>query len=719
MLKIFLIVFLFSHLTLANTCFDHLSSKWHIVSEHFTANSTQRAALRRFGIQGILGDKVSGLSAREQVSEYFKQIDQRYSLALIEKATFEELKTEWLNRALIREVPQSYIDHQRTIARQNGEQSDFDRAFNQNAALNLLQEQQKESFLRWFDYVMGPDIEVAPWLRYILLEELLGIGIYNPNSNKFSERTMETTGPYPSLNSEAFGRVYQVLDAYYGGRHAEIEPYLLAMIQNDERRAFANIYALRLEQLDQLGKNFDLNVTQGRWTKYTKGDSNHALELFNSLQGQNTGWCTADSCRTANTQVEGGDFYVYYSDDFNGESTVPRIAIRMVDDQIKEIRGRAKDQNPDSQIADTNILEVKLKEFGIEGEKYKTRVEHMRRLTVMDKKHRNNEFLSLDDLRFLYEIDEKIQGFGYSQDPRIAEIISERNVRADISHVLNIHYDQVSLTNAEALSGGTIYHRGDLELPSRANAEGLALPQYVSGDVNLRSLTTAEGLILPRHIGGGLYLNSLSNAEGLALPQYVGGILKLASLARAEGLSLPQYVGKDIDLHSLSTAEDVTFPQQVGGGIYLNSLSNADSLTLPLHIGGDLNLKSLNNAKDLIFPKHMVGQLNLSSLTSSESLSLPQYVGGSLHLDRLARAKDLTLPQHVGGDLYLSLLASMDGLALPQYVGGHLNLRSLTSEKSLNLPRHVGGHILLNPRTATGDLIQPQFHGGEYVGPSF
>ena len=59
------------------------------------------------------------------------------------------------------------------------------------------------------------------------------------------------------------------------------------------------------------------------------GNKNHAQNLFDSLQNQNTGYCTANACSMAITQVDGGDFYVYYSKDINGD-TAPRIAIRMV-----------------------------------------------------------------------------------------------------------------------------------------------------------------------------------------------------------------------------------------------------------------------------------------------------------------------------------------------------------------------------------------------------
>ena len=52
------------------------------------------------------------------------------------------------------------------------------------------------------------------------------------------------------------------------------------------------------------------------------------MKLVKSLEGKDTGWCTAGAS-TAKTQLEGGDFYLYYSYDSEGNPTIPRIAIRM------------------------------------------------------------------------------------------------------------------------------------------------------------------------------------------------------------------------------------------------------------------------------------------------------------------------------------------------------------------------------------------------------
>ena len=73
------------------------------------------------------------------------------------------------------------------------------------------------------------------------------------------------------------------------------------------------------------------------------------------------------------------------------------------------------------------ILEQKLKEFGPEADQYKKKVEDMRKMTEIENKNKSGTPLNKEDLIFLYEINSKIEGFGYDKDPRIEEIRKTRD----------------------------------------------------------------------------------------------------------------------------------------------------------------------------------------------------------------------------------------------------------------------------------------------------
>lgn len=248
--------------------------------------------------------------------------------------------------------------------------------------------------------------------------------------------------------------------------------------------------------------------------------------LADSLQGYPLEWCTRNE-ETADSQLKGGDFHVYYSEDSNGIPKVPRLAIRMnghknyneeaedrnkkeediennnqieekiyisepisgghtifdslSDEQkknlgldskeaesiyspskdsqkysitkdqfildksqtIAEIRGIESGQNIDQFIQP--VLDEKLKEFGKEGKIYLKKSEDMKEMTKITEKHRNEQVLNIEDLKFVYEIDSKIEGFGFQKDPRIKQILDDRNTKEDLRAIFNVKDDDNEL----------------------------------------------------------------------------------------------------------------------------------------------------------------------------------------------------------------------------------------------------------------------------------
>jgi hypothetical protein len=199
--------------------------------------------------------------------------------------------------------------------------------------------------------------------------------------------------------------------------------------QDVQKANFSQLYAWALEKINPATEE-QLSTVEGKWVKYDKG-SDH-LPLFKSLQGHGTGWCTASGEKTAETQVKGGDFYVFYSLDSDGQAKVPRVAIRMHGSSIAEIRGIAEGQNLDRKIG--QVVSDKLKEFP-DGESYQKTVSDMKYLTQIEQKMEANQELSTEELMFLYEVQINIQSFGYGADPRIRELIGKRSFPEDIDKI--------------------------------------------------------------------------------------------------------------------------------------------------------------------------------------------------------------------------------------------------------------------------------------------
>ncbi|MFC1787817.1 hypothetical protein ACFLZY_01200 [Patescibacteria group bacterium] len=70
--------------------------------------------------------------------------------------------------------------------------------------------------------------------------------------------------------------------------------------------------------------------------------------------------------------------------------------------------------------------------------------------------------MSPDELRFLYEIDSKIEGFGYHSDPRIKELRDARDPEADMPVVFECKPEQIT-KNANAIDKNTVAYVGPLE----------------------------------------------------------------------------------------------------------------------------------------------------------------------------------------------------------------------------------------------------------------
>ena len=659
---------------------------------------------------------------RERLLKYFERLEELHNRVSETRSVNGEklLKSFYYDLYVIKpeNIPDAYFQNQVRLAKELGYGNIKLTAEAKKGMIEEVIDDQKETLDKWIEYFLYDEESKSyeMWEKYWVFQGLQSLGKYDKETSKFSKRDKTTVYPFPSVEREYIFTTLKLMEDFLKDKKSE-EDIKQALSTGNFKLLYEYVIKQSLFREEQQS-----NSTDGKWIKYEQGSDYNILR--NSLQGYYTGWCTAAGENFAKDQLEDGDFYVYYTLDENGDAKVPRIAIRMDGkNKIGEIRGISGKQNMEPEMMP--ILEEKLKEFP-DRDKYLKKEHDMKLLTLIDKKVNNNIELNLGELKFLYEIDDKISGFGFMEDPRIKEIKSKRNIKRDYSIIFNIKEEDVALSQEECLNnpkkfkffrgrisldsltsaeglvlpesiGGSIY------LNSLTNAEGLVLPQYVGGDIFLSHLTNADGLVLPESIGGGIYLNSLTSADGLVFPESIGGGIDLRSLTNADGLVLPQHVGGNIFLRHLTSAEGLVLPQHVDGNIYLSSLTSAEGLVLPKSIGYSINLRFLTNAEGLVLPESIGGSIYLSSLTSAEGLVLPQHVGGSIELNRLASAEGLVLPESIGGSIYLSSLTSAEGLVLPESIGGSIYLSSLTSAEGLVLPQYIDGYIKLNSlKTADG-----------------
>lgn len=621
---------------------------------------------------------------RERIIKYFNRLEEVHNKVSENKSASAEkiLKNFYYDLYIIKSenIPESYFNNQIELARERGYGNIILSDKDKERMIKQVIEDQKETLDKWIEYFLYDEESKSyeMWEKYWVFQGLQTLGKYDKETYKFSKRDKTTVYPFPPVEREYIFTTLKLMEDFLKDRKTEED------IKNAlEAGNFKLLYEYVIKQSMFRGEK-QSNSTSGKWIKYEQGSDYNILR--NSLQGYYTGWCTAAGENFAKDQLAHGDFYVYYTLDNNGEAKVPRIAIRMDGStNINEIRGIADNQNMEPEMMP--ILEEKLEEFP-DREKYYKKERDMKLLTLIDKKVNKNIELSLDELKFLYEIDNEIDGFGYKKDPRIQEIINKRNQKKDCALIYNISEDEVALSQNEWESNPKRFKvlLGDLEINKSNNINDFFRLKYICGNLYLDNLKEANDIIITTKISGYIVLNNLTFINSLTINKNIGGYLDLSKLRIAQNLILPEIIGGDLELGCLKKVENLVLPKIVKRGLNLKSLTNAQNLILPEFIGGYLDLSSIQNASNLIISQNISGYLSLQNLTTANGLVLPKRVGSFLDLRSLLSADTLVLPLEIGGNLYLDSLTSANGLVFPSYVGGYIDLRSLQSTEGLKLP---------------------------------
>lgn len=316
------------------------------------------------------------------------------------------------------DVPEGYFELQRRIAREQGHGDIEVTPDMRRQLVEAVQVDQRIGLGKWVEYLGGEDGGYPDWFKQYTWTSITKLGTYDKEKSEFLRRSRGTTSPYPELNREALAYVYDVLNkSRVQGEAVEANDELQRLLKSAN---FGKLYAYAILEVTPDSPELR-NETKGSWTKFNQTDDPRtARRLAGSLQGHGTGWCTAGES-TASTQLQHGDFYVYYTRDEDGRDTVPRVAIRMQDGQVAEVRGVNAAQELEHVMAD--IASERLMDLP-GGEVYIQKADDMKRLTAIEKliKADPEAVLNKTDLRFLYELDREIQGFGYERDPRIGQI---------------------------------------------------------------------------------------------------------------------------------------------------------------------------------------------------------------------------------------------------------------------------------------------------------
>lgn len=356
------------------------------------------------------------------------------------------------------EIPEAYFE---SIKRKHREEGRGDIEIPDDYRKELSEAvvgDQARSLDNWIDYLSSDDAKYSDWLKYFAMRSILRMGRYDKKKKSFTERTGGTIAPFPDLNREALAIVLESFERQARGEkpkfgydiQGETKRQFLEFL---EKKNFAKLYALAIEEFKPITDEL-LKVTEGEWRTYSRGSD--PKRLVESIAPYGTGWCLRGESIAARYLVrDNNELQVFYSLDKDGNPTVPRVVtVVNAKNQLTEVRGVAPEENLDQYIG--SVVQEKLKEFP-DGAAYEKKARDMKLLTVIEKKVKEKQELTKDDLFFLYEFNLKIEGFGYEEDPRVKELRRGRNIEEDMLIIFECTKDQIAHVPSEITEKTKVY----------------------------------------------------------------------------------------------------------------------------------------------------------------------------------------------------------------------------------------------------------------------
>ena len=462
----------------------------------------------------------------EKIAKYLNRLEDIQMKAKENKHRLRILKHFYYRKYIIKTLPESYIKFQQRITE--------DTSINEIKLLKQIQKDQKKSLNVWLNYFLRKDNKYPIWFQYYAFRGMLQLNKYNKETGEFRKRSKTTTEKYIELNREALKMTYDTLNKIIGSKNEFNEDEVKAL---EHGISFKKLYSYYLKELTNYTKK------KGIWIKYGQGSNYKAL--WKSLQGKNTGWSTA-GIGFAKMHLNRGDFYVYYTKEENELN--PRLAISMIGKkEIYEVCGIGYLQSVESDLID--VVADKLKEFPNNND-YMKKVHDMKELTKIEKNVNENKELSLKELEFLYEINKKIEYFGYQKSPRIEAIKQKRNQRKDLARIFHCKEENIGLTIEDFDKNNIIVFYGSLKLDRETVPTSFRNLRCICGFANFDRLISAIGLENLQIVLGSISIDQLSTTEGLENLRFVSQNVYARKLKKSGNLSNLQ-IGKQISTKEL------------------------------------------------------------------------------------------------------------------------------------------------------------------------
>lgn len=621
------------------------------------------------------------------------------------------IKKLYYKKYVITKLPVSYIQHQKRVAFEQGHGNITITQDMKKEMLKEIQDNQKKSLDKWLNYFTSKDCTYPTWFKVYCFQSMLKIGGYNKDKQVFARRTANTVDPYLDFDREILANVFDVVDKYILDK--ELNKEQKEALANGE--SFKRIYEYFLTKSNKE----KLETTEGIWVKYEQGPN--YLPLFESLQGKNTGWCTAGE-NVCCEQVKHGDFYVYYTKNKYGEYTNPRIAIRMDGKyRIGEVRGIAKDQNIEPEMLD--IVDKKLDDFP-DKKHYLKKVHDMKLLTEIYNKNKNKEELTKEEIEFLYEFYDEIEGFGWEKDPRIDIIRDSRDSIEDFKKLeIEVLDTAICKFDFSRVKDSSIFKKirvikGPLDLSSLKDAHGFENLEEIEGIVDFSGIRDSKGFEKLKVVKGIVDFSGLYNTDGLTGLEEIEGTCLFSRVKNVSGLShlrtiknntsvVNKYLSYTIDEYDDNADELLFRSNELYDSICercMNDLYIGFVLFDEREILGTAFFPDLEISKDLENLEVIEGD---AIFLMARAIILPklEFIGRDALFSELKVGKGLFNLKSIGGDAIFPELRTAKGMHKLESIGGSAIFPKLVYSIGLRRLKSIGHGYNFNRLISTFDFL--------------
>jgi len=602
-------------------------------------------ASKDVGLQGINFDSKSIL---KRIDSQFKDMLDNYEDYLISEDS---------------QSITNYIDNEIEIRKEQGSslaviQQWENMKENESSRRNLIDDiakTQNESLQKWVDYLQLSEYKLP--FKFLMLKAVLNFN-YDLKLNKLFERGNDTIRNFTPFDAGSLAELNEKNSDYL------LMDYNITLNEN-------SIKILNSQEVVQQSVN-------GKWIKFNGGSrtksediEKNGRRLMNLVQ--NTYWCTKTAGKN---QLRQGDFYVYVTES-NGE-IFPRIAVRMEESQVSEVRGNKSS----AQDLDAEMLPI-AEEFLLtnipnnSGKKWLDSIQYNKKCVEMKKRLDAEglyEDVIYDYIKIIADKNKFKVDYGDNGNVTLLEQKFE-----ELLKVPNEYYKLGEIvTDYRFITPNTIYFIGDLFT--------YTLQEIRANNQNRTDVNDFNNFKL-QLVSGSLEMDA--NMSNLGNVEFVGNNLILNS--KVKDLGKLKYVGGQIVLNN--NIESLSILESVGGGIVLTK--NIKDLG-KLKKLGFLQIKDCDENFSLGSLEEIVGNLEIYSNSVDIDFGNLKRIGGSL-LAQNTKITDLKNLESVGDGFYIqgSKIKIFENL---KTIGGDADFSNNFCSSTQNIETILGNIKFLNSR---------------------